>query len=104
VQTPDSRDYWDFVERTAEDVRKNMPEWMKGDAGERRRPAPKPDLDAIRREAFMAGIRAYRVDDGAEWAFDQRVNGRLWRDMVEAGEQEAFTAWQAQRRGETPSE
>jgi hypothetical protein len=91
--TPDSRDYWDFVERTAEDVRKNMPEWMKGDAGERRRPAPKPDLDAIRREAFMAGLYAIFAD--GQWHF--RECPRLAATV-----DDAYTAWQAQRRGETP--
>jgi hypothetical protein len=42
--TQDSRDYWAFVERTAKDVRDNMPEWMKGGTSERRPVAPSPAL------------------------------------------------------------
>jgi hypothetical protein len=46
-----------------------------------------PDLDAIRREAFMAGYDAAEPPD-ERWWVDRRS--------------EAYAAWQAQRRGETP--
>jgi hypothetical protein len=52
-----------------------------------------PDLDAIRREAFMAGLYAIFAD--GQWHF--RECPRLAATV-----DDAYTAWQAQRRGETP--
>jgi hypothetical protein len=56
--------------------------------------APAPDLDAIRREAFMASWKA------AAWHFARAVptDPTYFADRAD----EAYTAWQAQRRGETP--
>jgi hypothetical protein len=52
-------------------------------------PAPQPDLDAIRREAFDAGWYRRGAYRGAK--------------MPPARTREnAYAAWQAQRRGETP--
>jgi hypothetical protein len=57
----------------------------------RRLSAPQPDLDAIRREAFEAGLYAIYAD--GQWHF---------RKCQRVAADEAYAAWQAQRRGETP--
>jgi hypothetical protein len=53
------------------------------------KPAPAPDIEAVRREAFVAGWDAHRREaaDGMN-----STNPLL----------DALTAWLSQRRGETP--
>lgn len=53
--TDENRAYWDFVEQTAEDVRENMPAWMKGGTSERKPiPTLKPDLNVALARAVTA--------------------------------------------------